>query len=43
MVGVASYFFEKFHFFWRIAIRVLSVALIFVGIALYPEEGEGVE
>lgn len=41
IVGVASYFFEKLPVVWRLAIGILSFALICVGVTLYPEEGGG--
>ncbi len=37
VVGLASYFFEKFPFVWRITVSILSVVLIFAGIFIYPE------
>jgi len=40
VVGLASYFFEKFPFVWRIAISIFSVVLIFTGILMFPEKGE---
>ncbi len=36
VVGLASYFFEKFPFGWRIAITILSILFIFAGIVIYP-------
>lgn len=38
LVGLASYFFERFPFAWRIALSVWSVMLILVGIVLYPRQ-----
>ncbi len=40
VVGLASYFFEKFPFVWRITISILSIIFIFAGIFFYPERGE---
>jgi len=40
LVGLASTFFEKFPFGWRIAISVASVVLIVVGIVVYPGGGK---
>lgn len=39
VVGLASYFFERFPFIWRITVTILSVLFIFAGILIYPEEG----
>ena len=40
VVGLASYFFEKFPFIWRMLISIISILFIFVGIVIYPERGE---
>jgi len=39
VVGVASYFFEKLPLLGRVSIGIMSILLIFGGIALYPKEG----
>ena len=39
VLGVASTFFEKFPFVWRIVLTAFSVVLILVGILLIPIEG----
>ena len=38
VVGLASYFFEKFPFLSRIAIPIISVIFIVIGILIFPEE-----
>ena len=39
VVGLASYFFEKFSPLWRVVFTISSVVLIVIGILLYPAEG----
>ncbi len=36
VVGLASYFFKEFPFFWRFAITILSIIFIFSGVIIYP-------
>jgi len=40
VVGLASAFFEKFPFGWRVTISAVSVLLIVVGIVIYPGGGK---
>lgn len=40
VVGLASAFFEKFPMAWRVAISLISIVFIFVGVFLYPEDGD---
>lgn len=39
VVGIASYFFERFSLVWRVLFSIISIGMIFVGFLMYPEEG----